>query len=122
MRKLLALSLLGVLWCVSWGSADLVTPRKLGPPRELPGLGNHATLERFKGNEPAWIQVSGEADTCLGLYVFDADGNCVAKDDRTTPQSSDDLAVEWIPPDTATYSVEVRNGGTIKNAYEYAVR
>src|SRR4051812_42675202 len=104
MRKLMAGSLLGVLLCVSMGSADLVTPRKLGGLERIPALGVRSTIERFKANEPASVVISGEGETCLGLYVFDGNGNCVAKDDFTSPHSSDDLAVNWIPPETAAYS------------------
>ncbi len=122
MRRLLPWSLLGVLVCVSLGSADLVTPRRLGSPEPIAAMGTRMTIEKFKGNERASVLVSGEGVTCLGLYVFDAQGNCVARDDATTPQASDDLTVEWIPAETATYSIEVRNGGISTNAYDFAVR
>lgn len=122
MRKLLVGSLLGMLLCVSIGSADLVAPRKFGAKENIPGLGIRSTIERFKANEPASVIISGDGDTCLGLYIFDGNGNCVAKDDFTSPHSSDDLAVEWIPPETAPYAIEVRNAGITFNAYEFAVR
>ena len=111
-----------VLVCVSLGSADLVTPRNQVQQTGIPGLATRATIERFKVNEPAAVMVSGNSATCLGLYVFNAHGNCVAKDDRVSPQSSDDLAVEFIPSDIAPYSIEVRNGGFAVNVYSIAVR
>src|SRR5437016_4506007 len=119
MRKLLALSFVSVLCCVSICSAELETPEKLAPSEGVPGRGVRPMLRRFKANEEAQAIVSGEGQTCLGLYVFDADGNCVAKDDLTAPESSDDLNVRWIPHEAATYSVEVRNGGIFPNTYEF---
>ena len=122
MRKLLAFSLLGVSLCVSLGDASLVTPRKLGDPERIAGLGVRATIERFKANERASAIVSGDGESCLGLYIFDAQGNCIAKDDVTAPQSSDDLTVEWFPAAAAAYSVEVRNAGIGVNQFELGIR
>ena len=119
--RLLILSAAGVLLGVSIVSADLETPEKLAAV-EIPGLGARATLRRFKANEEAQAIVSGKGSTCLGLYVFDANGNCVAKDDLTAPESSDDLTVKWVPHEAAAYSVEVRNGGIMPNSYEFLLR
>jgi hypothetical protein len=122
MRKLLGLSVVGVLIGVSIGSADLETPERQGPKIGIPGMGTRATFRRFKANEEAQAIVSGDGDTCLGLYVFDANGNCVARDDLTAPESSDDLTVKWVPHVAAEYSVEVRNGSTNPNAFEFVLR
>lgn len=122
MRKLLAGSLLAILLCVSFSSADLVTPKKMGSAERIAGMSIRATIDKFKANERASVVVSGEGATCLGLYVFDAQGNCVAHDDVTTPQASDDVAVDWIPADTADYIIEVRNAGTGLNLFDLAVR
>jgi hypothetical protein len=128
MRKLLPWSIVGVLLCVSLGSADLVTPRKLAPPEPVHGMAVRSTIEKFKANEPALVTVTGfqsetfQGETCLALYLFDAHGNCVAKDDRTSAQSSDKLAVVWVPPDANSCFVEVRNAGITMNAYLLAIR
>ena len=60
---------------------------------------------------------TGES-SCVGLYVFDSQGNCVAHDDGVEAQTCDDLGVEWIPPVTARFSVEVRNAGVLPNVFQ----
>jgi len=117
---LLALVVLGL--CVSLGSADLVTDRPPAEDQGVPPGGVRSYVETFKGNKRALVIASGKGDTCLGLYVFDAHGNCVAHDDLTTPQTSDDLAAEWFPAETARYDVEIYNGGTDKNVIRIAIR
>jgi hypothetical protein len=122
MRKLLAGSLLGVLLCVSLGSADLVTPRERKPEDRVSAQGIRVFTDTFKGHEAALVLVSGKGRTSMGLYVFDAAGNCVAKDDFTQPTTADDLFVTWIPPEQTRYSVEVRNGGLDSNSFQIALR
>jgi hypothetical protein len=122
MRIVLAASLIAILACVSFSSADLVTPKKLGHGERILGMSTRATLEKFKADEWASVVVSGVGEACLGLYVFDARGNCVAHDDFTSPQASDDLTVEWIPADTTMFSVEVRNAGIGMDMYDLALR
>ena len=128
MRKLLPSCIAGVLLFVSLGSADLVTPRRLSSPELVHGMAVRSTIEKFKANEPVRIMVTGfqsesfQGETCLALYLFDAHGNCVAKDDRTSAQSSDKLAVVWVPPDANPCYVEVRNTGLTPNAYLLAIR
>jgi hypothetical protein len=50
----------------------------------------------------------------LGLYAYDAHGNCVARDEFNEVGSKgrtafDQVSVEWFPQAAATYTVEVRN-------------
>jgi len=111
-----------LLLCGSIVSADLVLPRKRETDQRIPGLRTRSYTETFKGQERALVIVSGNWESCLGLYIFDARGNCVARDDRSGPQTADDLAVEWIPPEQGRYSIEVRNGGVPENVYQIAVR
>jgi len=47
------------------------------------------------------VIVSGSYASVLGVYVFDAQGNCVARDDMSEPQTADDLITEWIPIEQA---------------------
>ncbi len=122
MRLLLVASLLGLLVFVSLSSADLVTPRPLESKERVAGMSVRPYVELFKGNERALVMASGDSSTCLAVYVFDGQGNCVAKDDLSYRESSDDLAAEWIPPATARYSVEIRNGGLVPNVYQMAIR
>jgi hypothetical protein len=68
----------------------------------------------FVGTEKAAVACMGNHKTYLGLYVYDANGNCVAWDDLVATKGrspTDGLAVEWYPPETATYNVEVVNFG-----------
>src|SRR5262245_27124233 len=72
----------------------------------------------FKGKDRASIVVIGDGKTYLALYVYDPDGNCVAWDDDATFGTHDDLAAEWYPAQTASYTVEVRNLGMRRNAFQ----
>jgi hypothetical protein len=122
MRKILALSVLTALFCVSLGSADLVTPRKLDPNEKIAPMSVRSYVAAFKASERARAIVSGRGQTCMGLYVFDAQGNCLAKDDMTVPKVCDDLNVEWIPPVEGRCSVEIRNLGHDVNEYQLNIR
>jgi hypothetical protein len=123
MRFLLPLGVLAVLLFVSLGAAELVTPRKVGLSDQVRGQATRAIIERYKPNEGAAVILTGKLPTTvLGLYVFDAHGNCVAKDDSTTPQNSVDLALEWVPADATPYCVEVRNAGISGTPYEIVLR
>ena len=81
-----------------------------------------ALPKTFKPNERALVIVSGNYQSCLGVYVFDSQGNCVAKDDTSDPQAADDLVTDWIPAEQARYSIEVRNAGMMPNSFQIAVR
>jgi hypothetical protein len=122
MRLTLMATLLALLVCVSFGSADRVEPKKFEPKEQILPMTARSYIAAFKADEPAEAIVSGNGQACLGLYVFDADGNCVAMDDWTAPQSCDDLGVQWIPNAAARYSVVVRNAGPDVNPYRLAIR
>jgi hypothetical protein len=78
---------------------------------EVPAGGARYFPISFNGQERALTIVSGTGASPLGLYVFDPHGNCVARDEALYRETRDDLAVEWFPPDTAAYTIEVRNAG-----------
>jgi hypothetical protein len=123
MRILLPFCVIAILLFVSLGSAELVTPRTAGHLDQVRGQGTRDILERYKPNEGAAVILSGDSSgTVLGLYVFDADGNCVAKHDRTTAQNSVDLALEWVPASASPYLVEVRNAGIAFAPYKIILR
>jgi hypothetical protein len=65
--------------------------------------------DNFKGGERASVIVIGNEEFVMDLavYVFDADGNCVARFD----EGADYCAVEWYPPTPGRYTIEVRNRG-----------
>jgi hypothetical protein len=122
MRIIMMCSVLTVLFCVSLGSADLVKPREPAKELKIPAGMTRSYVDTFKKNERALVIASGRGKACLGLYVFDSRGNCVARDDISGPATSDDLIVEWLPPDEARYCVELRNAGFENNPYQIALR
>ncbi len=89
----------------------------------IPGPGIHSTSVeaydvdnydiRFRGGEMARIVVSGDGDTDLDVFVYDADENLVASDVDPT----DYCVVSWRPRRSATYRVEVHNLGDVYNIY-----
>ena len=59
----------------------------------------------------AEFAVIGDGGTDVDIFVFDADGKEVAKDDNFT-----DLAlVRWVPTKTQEYTIKVRNLGNADN-------
>jgi hypothetical protein len=76
----------------------------------------------FKGGERASIIAIGNGAAFLGLYVYDEHGNCVAWDDIGTASTKDDVAVEWFPPETTAYTLELRNFGLAPDQVELTVR
>jgi hypothetical protein len=122
MRPSLLLAPVALLVYVSLGSADLVEPRKFDPKEQLLPMTARSYLGAFKADERAEALVSGNGQSCLGLYVFDANGQCVAIDDLTATKSCDDLGVEWVPNAAGRYCVVVRNAGLDVNPYRLAIR
>ncbi len=122
MRIITACSVPIVLLCVSFGSADLVKPREPMTKVMLPAGATRSYMDAFKKNERTLAIASGNWRSCLRLYVFDSQGNCVAKDDISSPGTSDDLIVEWFPAQDGRYSVELRNAGFETNTYQIALR
>jgi hypothetical protein len=109
---------------VLWAHRGQSSPVSSVPPR-VPKVApyNYFTETRvFKGKERACVIAIGSGKTYAGLYVFDADGNCLAHDDVATSNTRDDLAVVWYPPETGPYSYEIRNLGSGTNTFEMAVR
>jgi hypothetical protein len=88
--------------------------------RVLPYAGYQDT-QLFTGHERAAVIAIGNDASRLGLYVFDANGNCIALDDQGGA-AKDDLAVGWFPPRTGPYSFEIRNLGRNLNIFKLAVR
>lgn len=68
---------------------------------------------RFVGGRTAEVAVSGDGDTDLDLYVYDANGNLIGKD----ISYSDDCYVSWVPRWTGNFKIKVVNRGRIANRY-----
>jgi hypothetical protein len=122
MRPSLLCAPLALLVCVSLGDADLVVPRPYGREERVAPLSTRSYLAEFKTDEPAKVQLSGGGNSSLGLYVFDAHGNCLKWDDLTTPRACDELLLEWIPSAGGRCAVAVHNGGLDVNEYTLAMR
>lgn len=68
---------------------------------------------KFWANELAEICVSGDGDTDLDLYVYDANGNPIGSDTDYT----DECVVRWVPAWTGTFIIEVVNRGALYNDF-----
>jgi hypothetical protein len=67
----------------------------------------------FRGGELAEIGLIGDGDTDLDLYVLDAAGNVVARDEGPT----DVAYVAWYPLYTQQYTIAVVNHGGVYNRF-----
>ena len=76
----------------------------------------------FAGRQRALVIAIGTGRAAMGLYVFDSHGNCVVRDDDGSAATKDDLAVEWYPPHTQRYAIELRNLGQAVNQVKLIVR
>ena len=79
-------------------------------------------VKDFKGGERARAIIAGDGSSYLGLYIYDADANCIAHDDHGNAETCDKCAVEWYPPQTGRYAIEVRNLGRFKDRFQIDVR
>jgi hypothetical protein len=67
----------------------------------------------FRAGELARVDVLGDSDTDLDLYVYDQFGNLIASDADYT----DRCAVTWVPRWTGVFTIRVVNRGGVYNAY-----
>ncbi len=87
-----------------------------GPKRisdRIKGYATDAYELDFQGGEQAIVELRGDGDTDLDLYVYDANGQLVASDTRRTDQ----CLATWTPRATGTFTVKVKNLGSIHNRY-----
>ena len=68
---------------------------------------------KFWANELAQVGVSGNGNTDLDLYVYDANGNLIGSDS----DYSDDCLVRWVPAWSGTFTIKVVNRGIYNNAF-----
>lgn len=66
-----------------------------------------------RGGETTTIYVSGDGDTDLDLYVYDSNGNLIAYDD----DGLDECLVRFVAYRNHTFTVRVRNRGSVYNCY-----
>jgi len=97
--------------------ANQATRGRVGGPGErysyVFGFSNDYYDINFIAFELAEIAVRGDGDTDLDLYVYDSNGNMVAKDDDYT----DRCYVSWVPLWTGRFTVKIVNRGPILNNY-----
>ncbi len=67
----------------------------------------------FVANELAELIVLGDGDTDLDLYVYDSNGNLIAKDDDYT----DRCYCSWTPRWTGAFTIKIKNRGGVCNYY-----
>ena len=70
-------------------------------------------LVAFVAGELAEVAAIGDGDTDLDLYIYDSNGNLIAKDDDYT----DRCYVSWVPRWTGNYIVKVVNRGGVYNNF-----
>lgn len=70
----------------------------------------------FVGGVRACVAVVGDGDTDLDLYIYDQNGNLIAKDDGY----SDSCIVEWYPKWTGAFLIKVVNRGSVYNTFGIA--
>src|SRR5476649_981125 len=63
--------------------------------------------ETFRAGESATISIAGDGDTDLDLYVYDANGNLIARAIGLTDRET----VSFLPYVTSSFRIEVRNLG-----------
>lgn len=68
---------------------------------------------KFWAGELAEVCVSGDGDTDLDLYVYDANGNLIGSDTDYT----DECVVRWVPAWTGTFIIKVLNRGALYNNF-----
>lgn len=87
-----------------------------GPSRDYAAVNGNSYMDysaSLIANELAEILVSGDGDTDLDLYVYDSNGNLIAKDN----DYSDDCYVRWIPAWTGRYTIRIVNRGPVYNRF-----
>jgi len=72
---------------------------------------------RCRGGEPTTVIVSGDGDTDLDLYVYDANGNLGAYDNDGT----DDCVVTFTPRYTGSFKIKIKNLGRVYNQYNMLI-
>jgi hypothetical protein len=132
MRHWLGLALFTLLLAAPWGATSPVQPSDPQLKMPLAGYSSVLSIVPCKGGErtvAVAATISNRA-VLLSLYVFDAHGNCIARDefdDRAPPRenrrpATDAAAVEWFPPTTGPYTVELRNLSPDSCVLQMAIR
>lgn len=87
-----------------------------GPSRDYAAVYGNSYMDytaSFVANQLAEVLVSGDGDTDLDLYVYDSNGNLIARDNDYT----DDCYVRWVPAWTGRYIIRIVNRGPVYNRF-----
>jgi hypothetical protein len=114
--------LLALLAGAALGTGAPLDPKTRALDAKVEAYGQQTYVRKFEAGRPAKVIVVGKTAGFLGLYVFDPDGNCVAHDDEVTRQTPNDLAVQWVPRRTDSYTIEVKCLGRQANEFLLGVR
>lgn len=68
---------------------------------------------KFKSGETATVLVIGDGDTDLDLYIYDENDNLIEAD----LDDSDTMICTWTPKWTGTFTIKIKNLGSVKNYY-----
>jgi hypothetical protein len=67
----------------------------------------------FIAGQTAVVDVRGDGDTDLDLYIYDSSGNLITKDEDFT----DHCVARWTPKWTGKFTIEIKNRGGVANNY-----
>ena len=67
----------------------------------------------FKGGRTAEVYITGDGDTDLDLYIYDENDNLICSDSDGT----DEMLCRWNPRWTGSFTVKIKNLGSIYNEY-----
>jgi hypothetical protein len=67
----------------------------------------------FIAGQEAIVDVRGDGDTDLDLYIYDSSGNLITKDEDYT----DHCVAKWTPKWTGKFTIKVKNRGGVPNSY-----
>jgi hypothetical protein len=106
---------------LAWASeVEAATPTRRavgGPKYGIDRVNAYSSIRfqvQFRGLELGEVLVSGDGDTDLDLYIYDAYGNLIARDIGYT----DDCYVSFIPYFTQYVTIEIRNLGRVYNRFQ----
>ena len=88
-----------------------------GPKYQVDIVNANATIRyrvQFRGLELGEVLVSGDGDTDLDLYIYDANGNLIVRDIGYT----DTCYVSFVPYFTQYITIEIRNLGRVYNRFQ----
>lgn len=94
-----------------------VSREAVGGPKYASSKVNSKSTDKytiaFYANRLAEVAVTGDGDTDLDLYVYDANGNLIVSDTDYT----DKCYVCWTPAWTGSFTIKIVNRGNVYNKY-----